>query len=326
MSRVLVTGSDGFIGRALVPRLKMDGHTVRCGLGKLAGNDPAIVAALDACEQQAIGDIGPDTDWSAALRDVDTVIHLAARAHILRETAADPLAAFRRVNTAGTERLARAAVEAGVRRMVFVSSIGVHGNANHDGPMAEDSPIRPDKPYAVSKWEAECALQQIAGEYALEVVVLRPPLAYGPQVRGNFRRLLDWAHKAWPLPLGGINNRRTFIALDNLTDALALCATHENAAGNTFVVGDIESVSTPELMRMLAAQLGRPCRLVPVPESLVRLSAQILGRSDDADRLLGSLEVDSTRIRTVLGWSPRLALDEGLARMCAWYKQEVARD
>lgn len=328
MSRIFVTGSDGFVGRALVQRLRENGHRVRCGhiapFEQVAAQDPSIRPMLEKCEHHVIGDIGPDTDWRDAFTDVDTVIHLAARAHVLRESAKNPLAEFRRVNTDGTERLAIAAAGQGVRRFVFISSIGVHGSANRDGAFTESSPIRPDKPYAVSKWEAEEALRRLAGERGLETVIVRPPLVYGPHVRGNFRRLLDWAYKALPLPLGGINNQRTFIALDNLTDALARCAEHEHAAGQTFVVGDTESVSTPQLIRKLAAHLGRPYRLVPVPEFMLRIPAMLVGRKEDAERLLGSLVVDSNHIQSTLDWTPPVSLDAGLARMCAWYNQEVA--
>lgn len=323
MTRVLVTGADGFVGRALVPALAARGFTPRCALmdplENIEAHERAAIDALRPYECTVVGDIGPDTDWSAALDGVDTVIHLAGRAHVLRETAADPLAEFRRVNTAATERLAAAAAQAGVQRLVFVSSIGVHGSVNREGPFTESSPILPDKPYAQSKWEAECTLRDIETHLGLEVVIVRPPLVYGPWVRGNFRRLLDWAYKGAPLPLGAIGNRRTFIAVDNLVDVFIRCAASDEAAGQTFVVGDTESTSTSELIRELCGHMNRPYRLVPVPERLLRFAAMALGRGEDASRLLGSLVVDSRNIRQALDWRPPISLDEGLARMCAWY-------
>ena len=323
MLRILVTGSDGFVGRALAPALAARGHAVRCALmdplEHSNAHDPEAILALRGLDCAVVGDIGPETQWSEALDGIDTIIHLAGRAHVVRETSPDPMAEFQRVNTAATTRLAHAAADAGVRRMVFVSSIGVHGSVNRGAPFTESSPIAADKDYAVSKWEAECALRDLASSTSFEVVVVRPPLVYGPCVRGNFRRLLDWAYKGWPLPLGGIRNKRTFIALENLVDALALCAIHPDAPGHAFVVGDDASVSTPELIRKLAKHLGRPYRLVPVPEAMLRLPAQMLGRGEDAERILGSLEVDARGIRETLGWRPPVTLDTGLAVMCDWY-------
>ena len=329
MRRVLITGGDGFVGRALAPALAARGVAVRCALMDSLDNEqahePAAIEALRGLDSVVVGDIGSETDWAAALDGVDVVIHLAGRAHVLSETASDPLAEYQRVNTAATERLACEAVKSGVGRLVFVSSIGVHGSVNREGPFKETSPIVPDKTYAQSKWEAECTLRAIENDLGLDVVILRPPLVYGPWVRGNFRRLLDWAYKGLPLPLGAVRNRRTFIGLDNLVDAFMQCAMRDAAKGKTFVVGDDASVSTPELIRMLCRLMCRPYRLLSVPEPLLRVGAFALGRGEDADRLLGSLEVDSTALRQALGWQPPVTLDEGLATMCAWYVECTRR-
>lgn len=329
MPRALITGSDGFIGRALVPALAARGFEPRCALmeplDQPGAREPAAAAVLRAFECVTVGDIGPGTDWSSALRGVDVVYHLAGRAHVLHETSTDPLSEFRRVNTAATVQLAECAANAGIGRFVFISSIGVHGSVNRDGPFTESSPIVPDKPYALSKHEAECALHALSERTGLDVAVVRPPLIYGPWVRGNFRRMLDWAYRGLPLPLGAVRNARTFIALDNLVDALIACGSHDRAAGQTFVAGDHDSLSTSELLRTIAAHLDRPSRLVPVPISLLRAAAAALGRREDAERLLGSLVVDSSHLRTTLNWQPNVSVDEGLARMCDWYLHAVVQ-
>jgi len=323
LRRVLVTGSDGFVGRALCARLADTGAPVRCALmdplEKADAHDQAAIEILQPLECTTVGDIGPSTDWAGALDGVDAVIHLAGRAHVLHETASDPLSEYRRTNAQGTERLAGSAVSAGVRRLVFISSIGVHGTVSGNAPFTEDTGINPDKDYAVSKWEAECALRQIAETSGLEVVVIRPPLVYGPWVRGNFVRLLGWAYKGVPLPLGGVRNQRSFIGLDNLVDVLIRCVASPAAAGQTFVVSDGEDVSTAGLIRRIAKGLGRPSRLIAFPEAPLRLAARLLGRGVDAERLFGSLTVDSGKVRRVLGWAPPVSLDEGIRRMCAWY-------
>jgi nucleoside-diphosphate-sugar epimerase len=251
---------------------------------------------------------------------VETVVHLAARAHVLAETETNPLEAFREVNTHGATALARACVSNGVRRLVFVSSIGVHGSLNAGAPFTEESALRPDKPYAVSKLEAEEGLREIAAEAALEIVILRPPLVYGPHVRGNFLRLLDWTWKRVPLPLGAVHNTRTFIGLDNLVDVLLRCVDAPEAAGQTFVLGDDETTSTAKLLRDIAHHFARPHRLFPCPPMLLRTAAGLLGRAEDAERLLGDLAVDTKHVRATLDWKPPVSLQEGLTGMCRWYR------
>jgi len=328
MKQVLVTGSDGFVGRALCAVLAKQGVSVRCGLmeplQKANAHDPEAIDILENLETTVYGSIGPKTVWDMALAGVDTVFHCAARAHVLKDTAQDPLTAYREVNVEGAARLARSAGLAGVQRLVYISSIGVHGSTS-ETPINEQSAIHPDKAYAQSKWEAEEKLREIAQKSSVDITIVRPPLVYGPGVRGNFLRLLNWAYKRTPLPLASIDNRRSFIALDNLISALWACAQAPAAANNTFVFADAEVVSTSQLVRRMAQHLGRPGRLVPCSPKLLRTAAKLVGRGEDAERLLGSLRVDPRKAVQTLGWKPAVSMDQGLARMCQWYLQAHTR-
>ena len=318
----LVTGASGFIGRALCAALIAQEVKVRCVSRRadmFVSSIPQTVISHQAGEWVSVGDIGPDTDWTAALDNVDAVVHLAARAHLMKECVRDSLAEYRRVNVLGTERLFQMAQSAGVRRFVYVSSIGVNGRVTTDYPFTEESSIKPEDPYAVSKWEAECVLPNRANESGMEIVIIRPPLVYGPGVPGNFLRLLHWVDKGMPLPLGSIRNRRSLIALDNLVDILMLCLKHPHAVGEIFSVSDGESLSTPELIRRLARELGRSVRLVPFPENFLRCAARLLGCQKDMERLFSSLEIDSTKMRLLLDWVPSISVDEGLRRTAHWY-------
>jgi nucleoside-diphosphate-sugar epimerase len=274
---------------------------------------------LPLSQHVRIDAVDEDTDWKGAAGDIDAVIHLAARAHVLRETEQDPLALYRKVNCGGTLRLARAARAAGVRRFVFVSTVGVCGRSSAEGALAEESPCRPEDAYSTSKWEAEQGLAQVARETGLEVVILRSPLVYGPGNPGNILRLLDWVERGVPLPFAAVDNRRSLIGVRNLVDALMIAATHPAAAGRTFVVSDGEDVSTAGLIELLAGAMGRSARLFKAPRSLLRAAAWMLGRGRDAERLLGSLRVDSARIRKELGWSPPGPMKEELSRVAEWY-------
>ncbi|MDH3702466.1 MAG: NAD-dependent epimerase/dehydratase family protein [Alphaproteobacteria bacterium] len=289
---VLVTGATGFLGTALCPLLTAHGLPVRP-----AGRDET-------------GDIGPETDWRPLLDGAETVIHLAARAHVMRDRAADPLAAFQRVNTAATAALARAATDAGIKRFIFVSTVKVLGETARNALTAGD-PAAPQDPYAVSKWQAEQALAKHAG--AFDLVILRPPLVYGPGVRGNFLTLLRAIDRGWPLPLGGIDNRRSLIHLGNLADAIRAALT---VAPGVYLPSDREDLSTPELIRRLAAALGRPARLIAVPPALLRTGAKIAGRTAALDRLAGSLTVDGA----LPGWTPPHTPAEGFAETARWYR------
>jgi nucleoside-diphosphate-sugar epimerase len=314
---VLVTGASGFVGHAVCAELLRRGFPVRAALRKLQMPFPD-------CEQVIVPTLDELTDWSSALRGVDTVIHLAARVHVMHEEAINPIAEFRKVNTAGSLHLARAAADAGVRRLVYVSSIGVNGNATRlDQAYSEKDMPHPHNAYALSKWEAEQALQKISGETGLEVVIVRPPLVYGPNAPGNFAEMMRALKVGVPLPLASVRNLRSLVYLENLVDALLLCATHPAAAGQTYLVSDGEDVSTPDLLRMLGAGLGRSARVFPFPSRLLTAIAVLLGRRGLAERLLGSLRIDSARIRRELDWQPPFTAQQGLQRTAQWYRDHA---
>jgi nucleoside-diphosphate-sugar epimerase len=309
--RVLLTGATGFVGRHTVPLLAARGHRVRAAL-RTASEGP--------WEQAVVGDIGPDTDWTAALAGVDAVIHMAARVHVMRDTAADPLAEFRRVNTAGTIRLAEQAAAAGVKRFVFLSSIKAMVDESRPAPLDAAATPDPHSPYGVSKLEAERALAEIAARTGMEVAVIRPPLVYGPGAAGNMRALVKLVATGLPLPLGGIRNRRSLIYVGNLADAVVTVLEHRDAAGQIFLVQDGEPLSTADLVRAIAAALDRPARLIPVPQGLIALGAALTGTRAVFDRLAGTLTVDDRPIRTRLGWRPPHDLATGLRATAEWFK------
>jgi nucleoside-diphosphate-sugar epimerase len=308
-SGVLVTGATGFVGRALVDALRRSpGRTVTAAVRR--------EVAIEGVRTSRVGDLGPETDWRDALSRCDSVVHLAARVHMMADSARDPLAEYRRVNVAGTVELARQAAAAGVRRFVHLSSIKVNGEETHPGgAFREEDPPAPVDPYGISKAEAEEALLSLAGTTGMEVVIIRPPLVYGPGVRANFLTMTRWLARGVPLPLGAVDqNRRTLVALDNLIDLVITCMDHPAARNQLFLAGDAEDLSTAELLRRTAAALGVPARLVPVPTPLLTAGAAILGRRAFAQRLLGSLQVDISKSRRLLGWTPPISVDEGLRR------------
>jgi nucleoside-diphosphate-sugar epimerase len=317
--RVLVTGGTGFIGRALVPALLAQGHAVRLALRRAGG---AGFAAGAAIETVAVGELGPDTDWSAALAGIDAVVHLAARVHEVGEDPAEARQHHDTVNRAGTERLARAARDAGARRLIFLSTVKVHGEDSGAGAFTEADEPRPADAYALSKWRAEQALNALAAAGRFEPVILRPPLVYGPGVKANFLALMKAVERGWPLPLASVRNRRSLIYVGNLVSAIVTSLEHPAAAVQTYLVADGAPVSTPELIRSLARALGRPARLLPVPEAALRLGGRLLGRAEAVDRLLGSLAVDDDLIRRELGWKPPFSMDEGLRATVAWYRSQ----
>jgi UDP-glucose 4-epimerase len=252
------------------------------------------------------------TDWTAALTGCDTVVHLAARAHVMGDTSQNPLALYRATNTDATLNLARQAAQAGVKRFVFISTIKVNGEGR-DAPYRETNTPAPKDAYAISKWEAEQGLRQIAVDTGLEVVILRPPLVYGPGVKANFMRLIQIVKKGWPLPLGAIRNRRSLLYLGNFVDAIRLCAEHPAAAGQTFLLDDGEPISTPELIRSVARALGRPAHLLAVPVGVLEWAGTLLGKRAAVARLTDSLFVDSSAIRSYLEWTPPYSMSAGLA-------------
>jgi nucleoside-diphosphate-sugar epimerase len=304
---ILVTGATGFIGRALCAAAP--GYSVRRAVRSLEPGQSGAVA---------VGDITPDTDWRRALEDVQCVVHLAARTHVLRETAGDPLSEYRRINVAGTVRLAEQAARMGVRRLVFMSSVKVNGESTQQ-PFTERDAPRPEDGYGISKWEAEQALARLAAATRLEIVVLRPPLVYGPQVKGNFLRLLDVVARRAPLPLASIENRRSLLYVGNLAEAVLAAIASPHAAGRTYLLNDGEDVSTPGLVREIARALGVPPRLLPCPVSWLKLAGALTGKRAAVGRLTGSLQVDSTAARRDLEWRPRYTLAQGLAETARWY-------
>jgi len=272
-----------------------------------------------AHEHVLVGELGPRTDWSQALDGVQSIIHLAGLAHIVSGVTDAQAAAYRVVNTEATEALARAAAGHGVRRFVFASSARVLGDASPGRPWTERDTPQPSDAYASSKWEAEQCLARIAVAGALEPVIVRPPLVYGPGVKANFLRLLDTVERGIPLPLGAVRNRRSLVYAANLAEAIAICVDHPAAAGRTFLVSDADDVSTPELVRRIATALGRGARLVPVPLWVLRWGAALAGRESDYRRLTADFAIDCSAIRAAIGWSPRHPMQEGLRATARWY-------
>lgn len=304
--RVLVTGASGFIGRALCGRLAAAGHEVIPAVRRKAGFPKEVL----------VGDIGSSTDWNTALAGCDTVVHLAARVHLMRDDVHCSLESYRETNTEATLNLARQALLSGVRRFVFISSIKVNGEGG-DVAYLETSVPEPQDAYAISKWEAEQGLLRIAADTGLEVVLLRPPLVYGPGVKANFLRLMQMIQKGWPLPLGAIRNRRSLLYLGNFVDAIQLCVEHPDAAGQTFLLDDGEPISTPDLVRAIARAMDRPARLLAVPVGVLEMAGAMLGKRAAVARLSGSLYVDSSLIRSRLGWTPPYSMEAGLAETVA---------
>lgn len=296
---ILVTGATGFLGRAVVDRLAGRGRKVRAAVRRDPGGWPGGV------ETAVVGDLSGETDWSAALQGVDAVVHCAARAHVLRETAADPLAQFRAVNTEATLALARQAAAAGVRRFVFISSIGVNGAETTGRPFRHDDPPAPHSPYAVSKHEAELGLRVLAAETGLEVVIIRPPLIVGPDPKGNLGTLERVIDRGLPLPFGlATRNRRDLVSRDALCDLIDVVIDHPAAAGETFLVSDGEPIPTRTLLERMAAARGRSITLLPVPPGLLALPLRLAGKGGMAAQLFGDLEVDIEHTRRTLGWTP----------------------
>lgn len=305
----LVTGANGFVGSALCARLCAGGLTVRAAMRSPQSLPGGI-------EVIGTGTLSGDTDWSAALKGVQHVVHLAARVHIMKDASADPLAAFRRVNVEGTAHLARQAAAAGVKRFVYLSSIKVNGESTPlDQPFTASDTPAPEDPYGQSKHEAEQALQHIAAASDMELVIIRPPLVYGPGVKANFASMLRWLSRGIALPLAAItDNRRSLVALDNLIDLISTCLHHRAAAGQVFLVSDGEDLSTAELLRRAGRALGRPARLFYVPPSVLHGASVLLGKRSLYQRLCNSLRVDIEHTQQLLNWRPPLSVDEGLRR------------
>ncbi len=303
--KILVAGANGFVGRALCAELIKQGLTILAAVREKA--------TLENCIPFVIGDINHATNWSTALSGVDVVIHLAARVHIMNDTSADPLAEFRKINVEGTLNLARQAANAGVKRFIFVSSVKVNGEHTEAGkPFNENSITDPQDAYGISKLEAEQSLLKIAQETGMEVVIIRPPLVYGAGVKANFASMMRAVRRGIPLPLGAIHNKRSFVYVGNLVSVIMCCIDNPAAANQVFMVSDGNDLSTTQLLRSCAAALGVKARLLPLPQKLLEIGAALLGKRDVAQRLCGSLQVDITKARTMLGWTPPFSVADGL--------------
>ncbi|BBM03810.1 SDR family oxidoreductase [Microbulbifer sp. GL-2] len=300
---ILLTGASGFVGKVLLPTLRNKGYTV-IPVYRQAGKGGFRIDSLSA-----------DTDWCGALENTDVVIHTAARVHVMSENADNPLYEFRKVNVDGTLKLAREAASAGVKRFIYLSSIKVNGEST-DGraPFSADEECHPSDPYSISKKEAEDNLLALAQETGMEVVIIRPPLIYGPGVRANFQSMMSWLKKGIPLPLGSIDNQRSLVSVYNLIDLILACINHPGAADQIFLVSDDMDMSIPELLNRLSKALGCRALLVPFPKSLLVLGLSLLGRGALAQRLCGSLQVDITKNKELLGWRPPVTVDEGLVK------------
>jgi nucleoside-diphosphate-sugar epimerase len=309
--KVLVTGATGFIGGAVIRRLIKEGSKDVVAAVRKPGLN--ISSSLQTV---ILPSLAVDADWSEALVKVAVIVHCAARAHVMKDDAIDPVEAYREVNVAGTLELARQAALSGVKRFIFISSIKVNGESTPQGRqfLADDTPA-PEDPYGVSKSEAEMGLLEIAKESSMEIVIIRPPLVYGPGVKGNFASLIKWVERGIPLPLGVVHNLRSLVALDNLVDFISLCIRHPAAANQVFLVSDGNDISTGDLLRKIANAYGRRAWLIPIPVGLMTFIARILGKKAVADRLFGSLMVDITKARDLLGWQPVLSMEEQLKKM-----------
>jgi nucleoside-diphosphate-sugar epimerase len=308
--KVLVTGANGFVGKALLLRLNGMSGVIAIGSVRRAATIKNASAQF-----VTVGELSAQTDWSQALAGAHVVVHTAGRVHVKQDSLANALNEYRRVNVDGTLNLALQAASMGVSRLVFLSSIKVNGEATSLGhPFNADDTPAPLDAYGVSKTEAEQGLREISQQTGMEVVIIRPPLVYGPGVKANFDLMIRWLKLGVPLPLGAIHNRRSLLAIDNLVDLLATCISLPAAANQTFLVSDGEDVSTTDLLLRMGQALHCPARLIPVPEGWLKLVASLVGTSDMAQRLCGSLQVDIEKTRHMLGWTPSLSLDEGLKR------------
>jgi nucleoside-diphosphate-sugar epimerase len=318
--RVLVTGGQGFVGKALATSALSKGFKVR-----VSSRQPST-AQQSGLEYTQVGDLDLTTDWSASLQGVDVVVHCAGRAHVMNDTVSDPLVAFRTVNLNGTLNLAQQAVKAGVKRFVFISSIGVNGSQTTVGKhFSEADQPKPHNAYALSKWEAEQGLLRIAAETGLDVVIIRPPLVYGCNAPGNFASLMRAVQKGWTLPLGAVHNQRSLVALDNLVDFIVTCTTHPQAANQTFLVSDGQDLSTTELVRGMAQAAGVNVRLLPMPVWALQAGATLLGKGDAVQRLCGNLQVDISKARTLLGWVPPVSVRDGLLRAVGCLADDICK-
>lgn len=305
--KILVTGSTGFVGKGLVSYLRQRNYPLVCTSRFPAGGTIPL------------GEMGPETEWGQVLRGVDTVIHLASHAHAGKKG----LPEYQRVNVQGTEKLARQAVDAGVRRFIYMSSVKVSGERTNGRPFAEQDHPGPEDAYGISKWQAEQVVESTASQ-KMEVVIVRPPLIYGAGVKGNFLRLLQFIERGIPLPFGAIHNKRSFCALDNLVSFIHSCMNNDSAAGETFFVSDDRDLSTVELIRKIAKHMNRPARLFPCSLTLLEASAELFRKRSSLDKICSSLQVDISKAKQVLNWQPVIGVDEAIEKTVAWYRKDAA--
>jgi nucleoside-diphosphate-sugar epimerase len=320
MDRILVTGANGFVGRQLCRSLSQKGFWVKAAVRQTA------IAPTEEMQYIPVGDIGPDTDWTEALYGVHLVVHLAGRAHIRRDSSANSMAEYERINTLGTIRLAQMAAAAHVKRFLFLSSVKVNGEETHGQPFAETDRPAPLDFYAVSKWKAEEGLLHLHRQGELSVVIIRPPLVYGPGVRANFLQLIRLVDSGLPLPLGKIQNKRSLVGLRNLIEFITVCLHDPSAAGELFLVSDQEDLSTADLVQRLAVFLGRSPYLLPIPYQFMAIMARIMGKQEAFNKLCHSLQVDVEKSRKVLHWNPPFSVNEELEHTIQWYKNEYKRN
>ena len=306
--KIVVTGASGFIGRALCRYLLAQGHAVV----------PAVRQASGLSDEVVVGDIDGVTDWRLALSGCNAVVHLAGRVHVMNDVAQNTSKLIRVANIEATLNLARQAAKSGVKRFIFMSTIKVNGEGR-DAPYRETDAVAPEDLYAISKWEAEQGLQRIAQETGMEIVILRPPLVYGPGVKANFLGMMRWLQKGIPLPFGAIHNLRSLVGLDNLVHFILTCLLHPAAANQTFLISDGEDISITDLLRRVAVSLNVSARLFPVPQRLLEVGLKLVGKSDLSRRICGSLRCDISKAKTVLGWQPPVTMREGLHRTADYF-------
>ncbi len=308
---ILITGTTGFIGSALAKVLSQSGDYNVRGTSRGAGQ-----INIEGVSIHNTRELSEETDWKQVLENIDVIIHTAARVHVMKDPSKDPLSEFRRVNAAGTISLARQAAKMGVQRFIFISTIKVNGEFSQPGtPFTEDMSPEPQGPYGISKLEAENELFKMADDWDMEITVIRPPLVYGPNVKGNFQSIIQWLDKGIPLPLGAVHNKRSLIALRNLIDFIITCIDHPAAANQVFLVSDGKDLSTTDLLYRIGKAINKQARLIPVPAKLLDLGALLMGKQAVAQRLLGSLQIDISKARDLLGWEPPISVNDGL-RCC----------
>jgi nucleoside-diphosphate-sugar epimerase len=314
LKRVLLTGVSGFIGAALVNVAHEKGFIIRGAVRSTSESIPSFV------EQVAVGNILPNTNWQMGLDGSDIVIHLAARVHVMQDMAGNPLSEFRLINTEATLNLARQAAESGVKRFIYLSSIKVNGELTSLGtPFTPDDIFVPTDHYALSKYEAEQGLLSLAKETNMDVVIIRPPLVYGPKVKANFLSMMKWLYNSIPLPFGAIQNKRSLVALDNLIDLIITCIEHPSAANEVFLVSDDEDLSTSELLTRVSNAEGKRAWLLPVNQKVLEFCLGLIGKKDLAQRLCASLQVDISKTKKLLNWTPVISVDEGLKKTTQYF-------